>query len=149
MESRGEKSIIDYIIVEKTQKKNIMDTRVYRGPEANSDHYMLAAKVKIRKTETSKNIKVCQRNHYEKVRTYKLSITEIAQKYRQEVEQKIELLPQCVAHKNVEETWQVLKEIILNAAKGACGTAKINRSKKQTSLWNKQVNMEIKKKKDK
>jgi exonuclease III len=36
--SRKEKSIIDYIIVQREMRTYIWDTRVKRGPEINSDH---------------------------------------------------------------------------------------------------------------
>jgi endonuclease/exonuclease/phosphatase family metal-dependent hydrolase len=50
---RGEKSVIDYITVSKEMYKDILDSRVKRGPEIGSDHYLLQMEleVKIPKTE--------------------------------------------------------------------------------------------------
>ncbi|KAJ8949833.1 hypothetical protein NQ318_000532 [Aromia moschata] len=45
---RGEKSIIDYIIVERENKDMIMDARVKRGSDIGSDHYLLIGKIKTR-----------------------------------------------------------------------------------------------------
>lgn len=53
--SRGEKSIIDYIIVQKEERKNILDVRVKRGAEIYSDHYLLIGKIKQRDKEIRKN----------------------------------------------------------------------------------------------
>src|SRR5699024_2750556 len=43
--SRGEKSIIDYIIMERGSRKLIKDTNITRSAEIFSDHYLLTAKV--------------------------------------------------------------------------------------------------------
>ncbi|XP_023309952.1 uncharacterized protein LOC111691409 [Anoplophora glabripennis] len=42
--SRGEKSIIDYILVQRSNMRRIVDVKVQRGPEIYSDHYLLAEK---------------------------------------------------------------------------------------------------------
>ena len=51
--------------------------------------------------------------------------------------------------KNVEETWQIFKEILLNAARQSCGTIKLNYCKKQTAWWNNDIKEEIRQKKQK
>ncbi|XP_030763520.1 craniofacial development protein 2-like [Sitophilus oryzae] len=44
VKSRNEKSIIDYVLVCKRLRRYIKDVRVKRGPEINSDHYLVLAK---------------------------------------------------------------------------------------------------------
>jgi exonuclease III len=55
--SRGEKSIIDYVLVEKANMRMVQDTRVKRGAEIGSDHYMVVSQIKelkaIENKETS------------------------------------------------------------------------------------------------
>lgn len=41
---RNEKSITDYIITEKTDRRMIQDIRVNRGAKLSTDHYSLAPK---------------------------------------------------------------------------------------------------------
>lgn len=45
--SKNEKSIIDYFIISRTYRREVRDVRVRRGPEINSDHYMVVAKTQI------------------------------------------------------------------------------------------------------
>lgn len=44
--SRGEKSIIDYLIVENNNRNMETYTKVRRGPEIGSDHYLVITKIK-------------------------------------------------------------------------------------------------------
>jgi hypothetical protein len=48
-EARGTKSIIDYIIINEKLKATIRDTRVLRGSEIDTDHYLLQSTFKISK----------------------------------------------------------------------------------------------------
>jgi hypothetical protein len=41
--ARGQRSIIDYVICNKKLSEMVLDTRVYRGPEIESDHYLVIA----------------------------------------------------------------------------------------------------------
>ena len=60
-QSRNEKSIIDYILIENPYKKIVKDSRVMRKAEIGSDHYLLVATLNI----YEKIIK------YETINTYK------------------------------------------------------------------------------
>ena len=46
-ETRGTKSIIDYIIINGRLKSNTEDTRVFRGSEIDSDHKLVESKFKF------------------------------------------------------------------------------------------------------
>lgn len=76
--SKKEKSIIDYIIVQREMRGYIRDTRVRRGPEINSDHKRLTVK-KIMDTDNrtqsynNKNTKTHRdENRGERIKAYKL-----------------------------------------------------------------------------
>lgn len=84
MISRNEKSIIDYIMTERTSRNTVIDTRVKRGPEIGSDHYLVVAKIRdqleIKDKSDDKNTrKVVE---FETIRTYKLQNEEVAEKYK-------------------------------------------------------------------
>jgi hypothetical protein len=49
MGSTGHQSIIDYIIINEKLKTAIRDTRVFRGSEIDTDHYLLQRTFKISK----------------------------------------------------------------------------------------------------
>ncbi|XP_050499989.1 craniofacial development protein 2-like isoform X3 [Diabrotica virgifera virgifera] len=53
----SEKSIIDYILVERDNRKVIQDVRVRRGPEISSDHYLLEARIKNKNKKPQEHTK--------------------------------------------------------------------------------------------
>ncbi|XP_044766617.1 craniofacial development protein 2-like [Coccinella septempunctata] len=69
--SRGEKSIIDYILIQKEKRSTIMDTRVRRGPEIGSDHYVVMSKLKGQMARSVPEKKIIK--EHECLKTYRLS----------------------------------------------------------------------------
>jgi hypothetical protein len=45
--ARGQRSIIDYIICNRKLSEMVLDTRVYKGLEIESDHYLVIAPIRI------------------------------------------------------------------------------------------------------
>ncbi|KAK5649396.1 hypothetical protein RI129_000425 [Pyrocoelia pectoralis] len=86
--SRNEKSIIDYIVINKSFRKEIKDVKVRRGAEIYSDHYLVIAKIhlKTKAVETIKSIK-----HKKKaIRVYKLKEKKVWAEFGKQVEEKLE-----------------------------------------------------------
>ena len=54
VKSRGEKSIIDYVLINRSNRKEVIDVRVRRGAEIYSDHYLLKAEIRM-KVQEEKN----------------------------------------------------------------------------------------------
>lgn len=81
--SRGERSIIDFILVENKNRKIVMDTKVKRGPEIGSDHYVVIAKIREENgmRENRKNGK--GKTTTETIKSYKLRNKHIARKYEE------------------------------------------------------------------
>jgi hypothetical protein len=143
-----DKSIIDYIMVEKHNRDKIRDVRIMRGPEIYSDHYMLVAKIKKGKKENT-NVHLDKKTEieYETIKSYKLRENNIAKKYKELIKCKVE--KQNTTNKGVEELWRTLKEIIIESAREACGTIKVSNKLKQTAWWNEEIKHETKIKKEK
>lgn len=142
-----EKSIIDYILVERDNRR-VRDVRAMRGPEIYSDHFMVVAKVKSEnENNTNADKHKTQRREHVTIRSYKLRDETTANKFREIVKNKLE--NQDTTNKGTEEIWKIFKENILEAAEITCGIIKANNQKKQTSWWNEELNQEIKDKKDK
>lgn len=135
IKQRNEKSIIDYILVQRNNRRSARDVRVYRSNEINSDHYLLIAKIKgktrNRRQEQQERTNLTKN---ESIRTYKLRKTEIVEKYIERINREAEQAEGNMDSKNVEETWQIFKEILLNAARQTCGTIKLNYCKKTNSM---------------
>jgi hypothetical protein len=106
VQSRAEKSIIDYIIVERNKRTMIKDAKVQRGPEIYSDHYMLVAKIADgTKQDTEKRASNKSKPCHEATKTYKLQEKEQAEKYKEYVEQKIEQTKEEQEQMGIEEAW--------------------------------------------
>nr|CAH7713655.1 unnamed protein product [Callosobruchus chinensis] len=149
VKSRGEKSIIDYVLVPKQNRSEVKDVRVKRGSELFSDHYLLVARIKsgvnIERGEEFAERKV----KFETIKMYKLKEPDTAKKFRDDVEEKISYIYDNAGDWNVEKTWQTLKKNLLDAAKKVCGVMKVNKNIKQTAWWTAEIKQEVKKKKKK
>lgn len=74
------------MLVSKVYKKEILDVSVKRGPEIDSDHYLVVTKL-IFKIEIIENQKLnkTSKNWYETNKIFKLPIPETATRYRNSV----------------------------------------------------------------
>ena len=146
--SRGEKSIIDYIVVPRSQRSKLKDVRVRRSHEIGSDHYLLIAEI-YEKMKINENKEIGEKKIYtEIIKSYKLKSKDIYKKYQNEIRESIKY--KIVNNTlSLDEDWNQWKEMIINAARKVCGTNKQNKQKKQTSWWNNQIKEQIKIKKKK
>lgn len=148
--SRGEKSIIDYILIERDNRSIITDVRVRRGAEINSDHYLLLAKTKeklYRSTINNNNLE--KKKEYISIKSYKLKNKTLAKKYAKVVNQELEIWIKDNNKMSIEELWNSFKDSILKAATQVCGVYKANNHKRQTSWWSEEIKTQIKIKKEK
>lgn len=142
MISRNEKSIIDYIIINRKYRHEITDVKVRRGPEINSDHYLLMAKTKSGSI-SSNNKPVPQPNIMkEAIEIYRLSDKYVAQKYTQRI--KSLLSSEGRQSLWLVEQWEVVKNALIRAGKEVSGITKINRTQKHTAWWNAEIRQENK-----
>lgn len=144
-QNRGEKSIIDYIIVQKEERKNILDVRVKRGAEIYSDHYLVIGKIKQRDKEIGKNGTI-KKESQRTIKNYKLRDKDIASRYTQITESKIKAKYENIKQTNIQQGWKTFKEIIIETAKEVCGISK-GKGEKRTAWWTNDIKEEVKKKK--
>lgn len=145
-DSRNEKSIIDYIVTSREEKKNISDVRVMRGAEIGSDHYLVTMKVKTQEKEIHRNnTKVVERKTLN-IKTHKLKDIEIREEYQKNITKEINKT-KTIDTTNIETVWEEFKNIIEEAAKKTCGVTRIDHTKKKTHWWNDEIKKEVKEKK--
>lgn len=139
-EARGTKSIIDYTITNEKMWPNVIDTRVYRGAEIDSDHYLVKTKIRIPK-------KYIKKKEYKAETTegkYKIQLLEeesVRKLYQQRLESKLK-----GRSGEINNDWEKLKTAVKKTAFEVLGTQrrrKINRLK----IWNEELKEEITKKK--
>lgn len=147
--SRGERSIIDYVLVERENRSIIRDVRVKRSFEIHSDHFLLVAEIRT-EGEVAKNNKVVgQRKIYpEVIKSYRLQDKTVASRYKEEINTKLAEEMEIGENADIEEMWKVFKSVITEAAREVCGIIKQNKHKKQTAWWTEEIKQEVKIKKE-
>ena len=146
VEERGERSIIDYIIVSNSLFYSTQDVRVKRGAEIYSDHYLVLAKMSIlpKAKDSTKNM-----SKRTKLRVEKLREDDTKTKYQKTIKTYIETkLNEAENSEDIESVWEDYKEMIIKSAREVCGIKVIGGSKKMTAWWNEGVKAKIKEKKD-
>nr|CAH7736536.1 unnamed protein product [Callosobruchus chinensis] len=148
--SRKEASIIDYVLISRNFRKDVLDVRVKRGPEIGSDHYMLAAKLKLHKRKNFNTTNMIQDSKYlKKIKTYKLLDKDVAERYRKSVTEQCMQTQEKWREMDVKRLWTVFKNIVISSAENACGVSSMNKSKKQTRWWSDEIKRQVKIKKEK
>lgn len=142
VDSRNEKSIIDYFLISKPKWKNVQDVKVTRLAEIGSDHYLVKMDLKSKKEEkTDRRRKKTKEN----IKTYKLKEPEYQRRYMEILNGKFREEEDI---KEIEGKWENFKDNLLNAAMETCGKRKIvNKSMKNTEWWNADIKTKIKEKK--
>lgn len=146
VKSRNERSILEYILVEKNNRQVVKDVRVKRGAEIYSDHYLLMGKIKRLENE-----KQAIRKEYavqkETIRIYKLQEAEIAKKYENIIRMELLADEEKLEQMNLEEMWKKIKNTLINAARNVCGVIKTNKYTKRTAWWSEEIKDQVKLKK--
>lgn len=148
VKSRDEKSIIDYVIINKKFQKEVKDTRVKRGAEIYSDHYLVISKVALQMSKERTGSDITKEiMTLEKIRTYKLNEPEIAKLFRERVENEMDNIFEDAENRNIDDLYIELESTLLKAAKDVCGTIRVRKNRKQTRWWSKEILKEVKIKK--
>lgn len=144
VKSREEKSIIDYILVNKNNRKIVIDTKVRRGPEIGSDHYVVISTIQEKdQNKVQQNTHTGKESQRETLRTYKLRSKGTAERYQKTIAERIENIE---SNGNTEEIWNTFKDVILTTTKEICGVSR-NKKKKQTRWWTNEIRHQAKTKK--
>ncbi|XP_050511410.1 uncharacterized protein LOC126887736 isoform X1 [Diabrotica virgifera virgifera] len=132
--SRGERSIIDYFLINFEIWKAVKNIKVKRSAEIGSNHYLVKMSFRIIKyIQNDKKRKIIK----EKIRSYKLKEIEVEKRYHKCLE---ELRKRANKYQNIEERWKDYKHSLLVAAKESCGVTRIsNNSKKTHSMVDKRL----------
>lgn len=116
---------IDYIMVKKRFRNAVKNVKTYPSADANTDHVLLAAKVKIRLKKVNTTSK-------QFINTLKLQQTEARQKVKESISHKLrEISEQEIENNDVEESSTRFKNIILQSAEEVLG----KRERKKKNAW--------------
>ena len=138
-ETRGERSIIDYIIVTNSLFYSTHDVRVMRGAEI---YFLVVAKMNILPKQKDKKSKMSKRSKL-MVEKLKDTLTQLA--YQNSIKAKLE---QQTATESLEHLWLKYKNALNESANEVCGRKIIGGNKKRTAWWSEEVKRKVKEKKD-
>ena len=108
---------IDHVLVKRKFRSALMDVRVYRGADCDSDHYMVAAKIRIKLTTKRRN-----GGQTPKINTEKLKEEVARTQYQVEVRNRFAALDG-----DEDVNWNQIKPIMLEAAERTVGRTRQRR----------------------
>ncbi|XP_039280839.1 uncharacterized protein LOC111056792 [Nilaparvata lugens] len=141
--ARGYRSLIDYVIVNKKMSSQVQDTRVYRGSDISSDHYLVASKIQMW-TKWRKRKKLTQKEENEAYKVYLLQTESVRNLYQTRLTQKLSMRPTA---SSVEEEWNIVRDTLKDVAYETLGTQKLKKRKKGLKIWNEEISEAIRNKK--
>ncbi|GBP82700.1 hypothetical protein EVAR_64588_1 [Eumeta japonica] len=135
-----DKSKIDFIIVNDRLRSKVMGTRVYRGANIGTDHFLVVCRIKA----------LCQHwRHHAKMVTTELELIKVGKLQDQNikyeyVERLKDSLGEIIQYECLEldELWKVMKSVLVDKAKKIFGVNKRTNVSKKDNEWR---NFEVKK----
>uniref|UniRef100_A0A8D8X0K2 Craniofacial development protein 2 n=1 Tax=Cacopsylla melanoneura TaxID=428564 RepID=A0A8D8X0K2_9HEMI len=115
---KNEFNQIDHVLISKRHYSSITNVRAYRGPNIDSDHYL----VKVVLRERLSVIQNMKRTRQMKWNTCKLKTDEnMLNLYQEALRRKMEDSENTTRNKAIEEKWEITKDAILEAARETVG----------------------------
>lgn len=140
--ARGYRSLIDYVIVNEKMKNLIQDTRVYRGPEIGSDHYLVISEIKL--LRRWKKFRTKTINSEEVYKVYLLQDDGIKYLYQQRLGA---YLANINTENDINREWENIRACIEKSAHEVIGRRKKFRKRKGLKIWTEELEQAIKDKK--
>lgn len=103
---------IDHVLIEKSDEVSIKNVRTYRGPDGDSDHFMVGVTL-IPMIPIEKNKR---RENWRASRAIRLTTEDEQMKYRDKINSELDKMEQTG---DIEEDWEKIKTVMKMAAKEA------------------------------
>ena len=140
--TRNRKSILDYILVSKDLRRYVLDTRVFRGFEVSSDHYLVCCNLRIKYNRDSINTRTkCYRMKVESLEdrdtrcTFETRVSNEYNRIRETDEE------------DIETEWQGYRDILTKIGKEVLGEAVCKDNKRRSPWWTENIKTAVKAKK--
>uniref|UniRef100_A0A8D8RWT4 Craniofacial development protein 2 n=1 Tax=Cacopsylla melanoneura TaxID=428564 RepID=A0A8D8RWT4_9HEMI len=124
--AQTQKSVIDYFLVHKNIKRNLLDVKVIPSVALGSDHRLLVATFRFNKFTGN------QHQQERKIKVWKLKDLETRLKFQDMIKQSIPIGDVG----DLEDEWKTFKEAFIRAAEETCGRTNNKRRWKETPWWN-------------
>ncbi|KAK9730949.1 hypothetical protein QE152_g14101 [Popillia japonica] len=133
---------VDMIMVQKEEKE--IYTRQLTGSKSKRSRRMEEICNEV--GEWKKSVKWelgMSEGAYQRAGAYKLSDAEVVRQYQQQISTEYWKIKEHIKERDPEQVWMVVKGIILEAARRACGTSKVRKNQKQTAWWTPQIKEDV------
>ena len=138
-ESGGCRTVVDYILVRKSERKFIRDVKIIRSEACIPQHKLLICVM-----ELNEKVKKCNVKFVERCKVWKLKETETECIFKERVQAKAAVVMNGLG--DVEKVWNDLKQCLLEEAVALCGVTKGISRHKETWWWNEEVAALVKEK---
>ena len=101
-DSLNQKSVIDYMVIERDHRQKVRDTRVFRGFTFGSDHFFVGSRLSVGKLDQTKRKKVVSR----KFRVGRLKDEAVRALFEAKFAEKFEGLPARCEDIEIEWEWK-------------------------------------------
>ena len=144
---RGLRSLIDYFLIRKGDRKQVLDVKAVRGAEIGSDHYLVLMKIKLM---MERRVRGRDRRVKQQIKINRLKDANFRRKYQVMIGATYDVVKEekYWTDGDVEKAWEVMREGIVGAARKVCGVAKGRKGgENRTRWWNDEVESAVRRKK--
>jgi hypothetical protein len=114
------KNQIDHLCINSKFRSSLMDVRAYRGADVGSDHNLCIGQLKLKlKTATKKQLQL-------RIDSRRLSNSKVQKEFQLELKNRFDELGD-EREQNIENKWNNIKTVILEAANNSAGIMKTDR----------------------
>lgn len=113
-------SQIDHVLVDGRHFSDVIDVRTFRGPNIDSDHYLVVAKIRARLSSVTSSTT----NRTLRFNIQRLSTDGVAAQYRQQLDEK---LGRVNVAGDVDSLWDPIHEAVTTTAREVIGTGQRRR----------------------
>ena len=136
--SGGNSSQFDFTMTRRADLKELRDCKVMPGEEVVSQHRLLCAVLKTK-----------QAKHRRRTREKRIKIWSVKGEHVTEYRDKVEEEYQLEADTNAEESWKLVKKVVMRAAEEICEATNGGKHlERDTWWWNEEVQESLGRKKD-
>ena len=116
---RGLRSLIDYFLIRKGDRKQVLDVKAVRGAEIGSDHYLVLMKIKLM---MERRVRGRDRRVKQQIKINRLNDANFRRKYQVMIGETYDVVKEekYWTDGDVEKAWEVMREGIVGAARKVC-----------------------------
>ena len=126
---------IDHVIVNNKWRRSLLNVRVYKGADVNSDHYLLKSTIRLKLRKTPSQNQCKRRLDIEKIK-----IPDVKKAFKLELKSRFSALDNTDTedHDNIQEKWNTIKKTYFEAAVDTIGyRTKKNKEWLTSEKWGK------------